>query len=532
VSTNPTHRTWIARALAEATGLPYQKALSRVSEAASAGLLPGRLDVPGMRQALVTLLRQDPASHSRVHDAARYLAVAPARLPEVICAFAGQPTPAGPVARGLTAGLLEVLGSAPRGILMVHDLAQTADDWPGEPNTLPPTPGEAVTLVRALAGLLDPLTADELRDAAAGFALLRIDLYLGLRAAETRRPRAVPRDGAFPLVTDDDDGPGGRFSLADYQDRLAALRDTQPRDWTGEHRAVVFKKLLEQMAGIGDALLRVTQHAPAPLKWDTSDTRCHTASVSVPGSPERLEARLCPEPANRPVFPGAFDPLWTGGGGPEVPPLSPWRWSIGWCPPPGGEFVSQDGTVERTHEAAVFGAEQTIAWMLARAPRVRQRWTGRLLVPRQGLPDANDPVAKVMSWNYFLVGVQDEDFSRSCTVEEFLVSVFDSLSTPYPRAGDPAAGSRPGEAAFDGFLASHAVILASPVRAYLAGVTSAAVDGQRVQDHHAAGLSRVLREAAAQPGGSLAADMGPLPAGMAWTDLYGHEELERFVAAT
>lgn len=529
MSTNPTHRTWIARALAEATGLPYQKALSRVSEAASAGLLPGRLDVPGMRQALVTLLRQDPASHSRVHDAARYLAVAPARLPEVICAFAGQPTPAGPVARGLTAGLLEVLGSAPRGILMVHDLAQTADDWPGEPNTLPPTPGEAVTLVRALAGLLDPLTPDELRDAAVGFALLRIDLYLGLLAAETLRPRAVPRDGAFPLVTDDDDGPRGRFSLAGYQGRLAALRDTPPRDWTGEQRAVVFKVILEQMARTGDALLRVTQHAPAPLRWDTSDASCHMASVPVPGSPERLEARLCPEPVNSPEFPGAFDPLWPDG--PELPALSPWRWRVGWCLP-GGEFVSQEGTAEITHDAAVFGAEQTVVWTLARAPQVRQRWTGRLLVPRQGLPDANDPVTDVVSWSYFLVGVRDEDFSRSCTVEEFLVSVFDSLSTPYPRAGDPAAGSRPGEPAFDGFLASHAVILAAPVRAYLAGVTSAAVDGQRVQDHHAAGLSRVLQEAAAQPDGSLAADMGPLPPGMTWTDLYKHEELGRFVAAT
>lgn len=525
MSANPTHRTRIARALAEATGLSYQKALSRVTEAAAAGLLPQRLDAPGMRRALVTLLRQDPASHFRVHDAARYLAVAPARLPEAICAFAGRPMPAGPAARRLMAGVPEVLGSAPRGILMVHDLARTADDWPGEPDTLPPTPGEAVTLVRALAGLLDPLTAEELRDAAAGFALLRADLYLALRSARMLRPRAAPRVGGFPRAADDD--PGDRFSAEDCQDRLAALRDTPPRDWTDEQRAAVFKELLEQMARIGDALLRVTQHAPAPLKWNSGDARCHTASVPVPGSPERLEARLCPEPANSPVFPGAFDPLWPGG--PELPPLSPWRWNVGWCPP-GGDFISQDGTVESTHEAAVFGAEQTIAWMLARAPQVRQRWTGRLLVPCQGLPDANDPVTGVVSWNCFLAAVRDEDFCRSCAVEEFLASVFGSLSTPYPRAGDPAAGSRPGEAAFDGFLASHAVILAPPVRAYLAGVTSTAADGQRVQDHHAAGFSRVLEEAAAQPDSGLAADMGPLPAGMAWTDLYGHDGLERFAA--
>ncbi len=98
-----------------------------------------------------------------------------------------------------------------------------------------------------------------------------------------------------------------------------------------------------------------------------------------------------------------------------------------------------------------------------------------------------------------------------------------------PDARDPDAGSRPGEAAFDGFLASQAIVLAPPVRAYLEGVTTAALDGQRVQDHHAAGLRHVLDASAAEPHGRLTADLGPLPAGMAWADLYEPEGLKRFL---
>jgi hypothetical protein len=57
VSTNPTHRTRLARALADATGISYQKALTLVADAADAGVLPGRLNPAGMRRALELLQR-------------------------------------------------------------------------------------------------------------------------------------------------------------------------------------------------------------------------------------------------------------------------------------------------------------------------------------------------------------------------------------------------------------------------------------------------------------------------------------------
>lgn len=49
---NPTHRTRLARALADATGISYQMALSLVAGAAAEGVLPEQLDPPGMQRAL------------------------------------------------------------------------------------------------------------------------------------------------------------------------------------------------------------------------------------------------------------------------------------------------------------------------------------------------------------------------------------------------------------------------------------------------------------------------------------------------
>lgn len=62
MSTNPTHRTRLARALAPAAGISYQKALALVTGAAEAGILPDRLDSAGMQRALELLLQRHTAS--------------------------------------------------------------------------------------------------------------------------------------------------------------------------------------------------------------------------------------------------------------------------------------------------------------------------------------------------------------------------------------------------------------------------------------------------------------------------------------
>ena len=72
-----------------------------------------------------------------------------------------------------------------------------------------------------------------------------------------------------------------------------------------------------------------------------------------------------------------------------------------------------------SHAAAVFAAEQTVVEHLARAPRIRQRFTGRLLVPRAPGPLTPDgPGVKVIGWSDLLSAVSDEDSELPMTAEE------------------------------------------------------------------------------------------------------------------
>jgi hypothetical protein len=105
VSTNPTHRTRLARTLASAAGIPYQKALSVVAGAAEAGVLPARLDPAGMGQALELLLKRHAAGAGASPQATalepRYY-----RLAQVTCSRL-QPGAPERVARAAAAGVPE-----------------------------------------------------------------------------------------------------------------------------------------------------------------------------------------------------------------------------------------------------------------------------------------------------------------------------------------------------------------------------------------------------------------------------------------
>lgn len=67
---NTTHRKRLARAYADASGLPYAAALERVRAAADAGLLPQRLDDAGITRAVARLRADDLHTH-RAADPAR-----------------------------------------------------------------------------------------------------------------------------------------------------------------------------------------------------------------------------------------------------------------------------------------------------------------------------------------------------------------------------------------------------------------------------------------------------------------------------
>ena len=462
---------------------------------------------------------------SRIQVAVRHLNATETQLPDMICAFIGEPVPADPLARRLITEAFAVVDAVPLGTIAVHDLAQTADDWPALPITLPPTPWQAATLVDAVADLLGSLTPEELRDAAAAFALRHADLhlaFLGLdlhqdagSATSGRRWTLGKRSGARELSGDGE------------QSRVDELRDTPPASWTPAQCMAVRKALLEHLASLGDGLLRVTEHAPAPLAWDRSEDE-HQAAVPVPHSHNVFEARLRPEPLTDPVVLHFDQPLWPG---PRPPARAPWRWEVGWSVPD-GKFIEETGTVETTYAAATFAAEQTVASYLRNAPAVRQRYTGRLLVPRPaGELSGTDPALKVVALGRILWAVSGEDFDASPALDDLLASMFDNLRLPYPGDGDPDVAARPGHEAFDAFLATHAVVLTPPARAYLQGVCGSGANSGSVHERHVAGLRRALATASGDEAERLVTDLGPLPEGLAWIDLYDADGLDRFLRA-
>jgi hypothetical protein len=121
VSTHRTHRTRLARALAAASGIGYQAALTRVIRAADAGVLPYPLDAAGMRRALELLLPTSDGTANGTSALAlesRYY-----RLAEV-CDGRLQPTVAQRIARARNFGTTAVR------IRGRYDLAEVIDmDW-------------------------------------------------------------------------------------------------------------------------------------------------------------------------------------------------------------------------------------------------------------------------------------------------------------------------------------------------------------------------------------------------------------------
>ncbi|MGA5819875.1 hypothetical protein ACPC54_18685 [Kitasatospora sp. NPDC094028] len=447
-------------------------------------------------------------------------------LAEAICAFTGEPVPGSDLAHRLVGETFAVLDRAPRGTLMIGDLAYGAEDWPELPLTQPATPGEAVTLVDALAALVRPLTAGQLREAAVGLRLRRGELLAPLLEA----------------LRDDDAEPEFESEGAATQalDLLTALADSVPQDWGTHQRQAVRKAVLVRLAALGDGFVRITEYQPAPLPWLAQHgglTGCHR----VAGSSNILEAVLRREPARGDLREYLAGALW---GEPATRTRELWRWKVGWRLPD-GRFVGQEGAVEATRAAAVFAAEQTVAELLLQAPAVRQRFTGRLLVPRGRRPQSTAGV-EVVTLLALLRAVlsEDSDLHRQAATEDHLwpsvphtspdhrivsttAALFDHLSLPYPCAGEEANTAEPGTDVFDAFLHEHAVVLTPPARAYLAGLGAAGQ--QPLRERHASGLSAAVRPGTTEEAQLLVADLGALPQGMVWSDLLEPLALERFL---
>ncbi len=138
MTTNRTHRTRLARALAAVADISYQAALTRVVQVAESGLLPDPLDAAGMRHALDLLLTgTNPfaAVAAGADQGALRLQPRYYRLAEV-CGGRLQPGVAGRIARARTLGVaparcrgdfdpVETLGP----VMADADDPDTGSDW-------------------------------------------------------------------------------------------------------------------------------------------------------------------------------------------------------------------------------------------------------------------------------------------------------------------------------------------------------------------------------------------------------------------
>ncbi|MGW3932330.1 hypothetical protein ACWECC_30145 [Streptomyces microflavus] len=480
------------------------------------------------------------ASTSRTGLAATAFGVTPTELVSAVCAFRGRPVPGPGLAADLVDRTFTALDQVPLDVrLYVHDLQDTAEKWPALPITLPPTPWQAATLVDDLAELVTALPAAELREAAEGMALTRGEVSLAYDEPVLARGWA---DVDEPL-------PDATASPQERRDREAELLrmfdHVDPHDWAPEQSDAVRKALLIRLAGLGDALLRVSALPPAPLDWQAGCDRL-TAQLPVPGAPYPLEAHVAAEPVEPHLFTSWDDPVW--GSTERTPSRECWRWSVGWRSA-NGVFHTDARSTETSAAAARFGAEQTLTAYGAKAQTVRQLLRYRLLVPRQ--PDTlsmSDPAVQVLGLRPLLEAVCDEyrteanrpgsaigwrvvphqDENKECSLVAILL---DDCSLPCPELGDPANTADPADAAFENFLRSHAVLLTPPARAYLAGLSQAGPGELSLRRRHEAAMRSVF-DIGGEAADLLAADTGPLPDGMVWIDLLDAAALEKFLAAT
>ncbi|MGW1291045.1 hypothetical protein ACWD4N_47805, partial [Streptomyces sp. NPDC002586] len=206
-------------------------------------------------------------------------------LVTAVCGFRGHPAPGDSLAVDLVVRTFTALDRVPLDVrLYVHDLQDTAETWPALPITLPPTPWQAATLVDDIAALVTGLSAAELREAAEGMALTRGEVALAsdkpVLARGWRKDGPLPDAAALPQAR-----------RAREAELLHLFAHVDPHDWSPEQTDAVRKALLVRLAGLGDALLRVSALPPAPLDWQADGERL-TARLPVPGAPQPLEAQV------------------------------------------------------------------------------------------------------------------------------------------------------------------------------------------------------------------------------------------------
>ncbi|MFI5748927.1 hypothetical protein ACIBBE_24035 [Streptomyces sp. NPDC051644] len=213
-------------------------------------------------------------------------------LVTAVSAFRGYRAPGEGLATHLVAGTFTALDQVPLDVrLYVHDLQDTAERWPALPITLPPTPWQAATLVDDLAALVTALSATELREAAEGMALTRGEVALAsdkpVLARDWRKDGPLPDPTALPQAR-----------RAREAELLQLFGHMAPHDWLPEQADAVRKALLIRLAGLGDALLRVSR-SRRPLWTGRQTANGSQHACPCPAHPSPCRPGWLRKPSNR-----------------------------------------------------------------------------------------------------------------------------------------------------------------------------------------------------------------------------------------
>jgi hypothetical protein len=399
-----------------------------------------------------------------VERACANLDVAPWALTEMVCTSAGIALPAeGTVARDVVDAVIGWVAALPAG---------ATDDPRSHPfsNALAISPGVVTAECRRVFARMQELVTGmeraHLRDVAVG---------LGIRIEDVEKSQFMRLDERGPRES----GSSGE---------AAALAVTAPESWTPGLLKALRRGVCTRLAGIGDALLDLSEWQPRQLNWTpAADGDGFTAICAVDGAPQPLLLTLTPDP---------YTPAAGLGRSRQV---AGYGWEIGWDEPDGAFNREWSGHAP-SYETARYQAG-VLAQFRPETDRLRAWDSRRLFRPR-------DPA--------------DADAAETRTLGSFLQSTqhyrldpvnFDSKSWPArphrtadsPRNSalanlfwmnwlawpdDPDAA--PSSPEFAEFLLAQGVRLDPPTLTYLTHLDDPGVEPVPWEDRHTAGMQAVV----------------------------------------
>ncbi|MEV3858117.1 hypothetical protein AB0J38_27775 [Streptomyces sp. NPDC050095] len=436
-----------------------------------------------------------------------------------------------------------------------HDYTQTAHDTllkGSEPADI----SDPVTAAgAAVAELVDQLTVDELAQLLGDFGVPADSVVLGVEdaraVAEARRTWPDGSRGADARLVRPMDEALLEQHLDEEmaRDQVVAMALTSPARWdevqVAGARAGLVRTLCEVLAPIADAVHGVR---PVPLVWwwhhDGAAQACWRPSGAAETVEIHVERLRAADTGQKPDL-----DVWGREAAGER-----WAWQIGWPAPGGGVIVHEQQRAESAR-AAMRQAAQVLRTLAEQSDTVRQRFTGRLLIPRTNSPAADfrgQPVARSgRAWRTgllvevleLMVGPHGLAVDESGDVAlghgavvhtnaayeplSAVAIVLNQLELPVPAQGEEANTARVQDPAFTRFLDAHAVALSPATTLYLLGL-QAAPDASSAADRHQAGLQRLLDHAQHTDGGLdvLLTELGPPRDGTTFADLVDPDLLD------